>query len=151
VLENVAPLVTEAYEKNHRGLDAAFDELSDAYASKDRLRTARATAAFRFHLNILLNKGDTHLYRIFKERVSLPEQGQAVGIMASTVLQERFPELVAWTFPLIGQDDCENMTRIWQIVMPHPLSPQQRNSSKRPSAAIGANSRSASRHYRLHS
>jgi hypothetical protein len=38
--------------------------------------------------------------------------------MASTVPQDRFPELVAWMFPLLGNDDRENMTRIWQLVMP---------------------------------
>jgi len=118
VLEKVAPLVAEAYEKDHRGLDSAFDALSNSYSARDLLKTARATAAFRFHLNIHLDKEDTHLYRIFRERVSLPEQGKAVGIMSSMVPRERFPELVAWLFPLIGHDDRENMTRIFQLVMP---------------------------------
>jgi len=27
---------------------------------------------------------------------------------------------VGWLFPLIGNDDCENMTRIWQMVLPVP-------------------------------
>lgn len=120
VLENVAPLVAEAYVKDHRGLDSAFDTLSKSYSARDNLQIARATAAFRFHLNIHLYKEDTHLYRIFKERVSLPEQGKAIGIMSSTVPKERFPELVAWMFPLIGHEDRENMTRIWQMVMPAP-------------------------------
>src|SRR5438874_382708 len=31
---------------------------------------------------------------------------------------ERFREFVAWMFPLVGIDDRENMTRIWQMVMP---------------------------------
>ena len=119
-LEKVAPLVAEAYIKDHRGLDAAFDDLNTSYAARDPLRTARATAVFRFHLDIHLDKEDTHLYRIFRERISLPEQGKAVGIMSSTVPQERFPEVVAWMFPLMGQDDRENMTRIWQMVMPAP-------------------------------
>jgi len=120
VLENVAPLVAEAYVRDHRGLDSAYDTLSKSYSQRDYLQTARATAAFRFHLNIHLYKEDTHLYRIFKERVSLPEQVKAIGIMSSTVPKERFPELVAWMFPLLGHDDCENMTRIWQMVMPAP-------------------------------
>jgi hypothetical protein len=120
MVENVAPLVAEAYEKDHRGLDSAFDTLSKSYSEHDLLQTARATAAFRFHLNIHLYKEDTHLYRIFKEQVSLPEQGKAIGIMSSTVPKERFPELVAWMFPLMGHDDRENMTRIWQMVMPAP-------------------------------
>jgi hypothetical protein len=71
VLEDVAPLVAEAYVKDHRGLDSAFNELSKSYASRDPLTTARATAAFRFHLNIHLGKEDTHLHRIFTERVAL--------------------------------------------------------------------------------
>jgi hypothetical protein len=121
VLENVAPLIAEAYVKDHRGLDAAYDELDRSYSSHDLLKTARATAAFRFHLNIHLGKEDTHLYRIFKERVSLPEQGKAVGIMASMIPQERFQETVAWLFPLLGPDDRETMTRIWQMLMPAPV------------------------------
>src|SRR5262245_21367664 len=54
VLEGVAPLVAEAYEKDHRGLDAAFDSLSDAVSERDELAAARATAAFKFHLDIHL-------------------------------------------------------------------------------------------------
>ena len=119
-LETVAPLVAEAYLKDHHGLDAAYDTLSAAYAAGDLLQTARATAAFRFHLDIHLGKEDTHLYRIFRERISLPEQGKAGGIMASIIPKERFPEVVAWVFPLIGHQDRENMTRIWQMVMPAP-------------------------------
>jgi len=120
VLEGVAPLVAEAYAIDHRGLDSAFDALSASYSAHDLLKTARATAAFRFHLNIHLDKEDTHLYRIFRERVSMPEQAKALGIMSRKVPQERFPELVGWLFPLIGHDDRENMTRIWQMLMPPP-------------------------------
>ena len=119
-LENVTPLVAEAYVKDHRGLDSAFDELSTSYSARDALKTARATAAFRFHLGIHLYKEDTHLYRIFRERISLPEQRKALGIMASMVPQDRFPEMVAWLFPLIGHNDRENMTRTWQMMMPAP-------------------------------
>jgi hypothetical protein len=117
-LETVAPLVAEAYVKDHRGLDSAFDALNDAYSRHDPLETARAAAAFRFHLNLHLYKEDTHLYRIFEERVSLPEQGKAVGIMAGNVPRERFPEVVTWLFPLIGHDDRENVTRIFQMNLP---------------------------------
>ena len=106
--------------KDHRGLDQAFDELNTSYSAHDALKTARATAAFRFHLDIHLDKEDTHLYRIFRERIPLPDQGKALGIMASMVPQDRFPEMVGWLFPLIGNDDRENMTRIWQTVMPPP-------------------------------
>jgi iron-sulfur cluster repair protein YtfE (RIC family) len=117
-LEDVAPLVAEAYVKDHRGLDAAFDELDRSYSARDPLQTARATAVFRFHLNMHLDKEDTHLYPIFKERVPLPEQWNAIGIMSKGIPPERSPEAVAWLFPLMGQDDRENMVRVWQVVMP---------------------------------
>ncbi len=117
-LEEVAPLVAEAYVKDHRGLDAAFDALNRAYSEGDLLETARATAAFRFHLNMHLGKEDSHLYRIFEERVPLPDQGKAVGILARRVPPERFAEVVSWLFPLIGPDDRENMVRILQMNLP---------------------------------
>lgn len=116
-LEEVAPSVAEAYLRDHRGLDAAFDALNDAALARDPLKTARATAAFKFHLDIHLDKEDSHLYRLFRERISVPDQGKAVGLMASTVPQDRFPELIEWLFPLLGPEDRENMTRIWQMVM----------------------------------
>ena len=117
-LENVAPLIAEAYEKDHRGLDAAFAALNNAVSARDALETARATAAFKFHLDLHLAKEDAHVYRLIRERVSLPDQGKAVGVMANTVPEDRFPELVAWMYPLLGHKDRENMTRIWQKVMP---------------------------------
>jgi hypothetical protein len=119
-LEGVAPLVAEAYVRDHRGLDAAFEALSAAVAAHDALETARASAAFKFHLDIHLDKEDTHVYRLIRERVSMADQGKAVGLMASTVPQDRFPEAVAWLFPLLGHDDRENMTSIWQMLMPAP-------------------------------
>ena len=99
-------------------LDAAFDALSNAVSARDRLETARATEAFKFYLDIHLNKEDTHLYRLIKERVSVPDQGRRSGSWRAPFRQDRFPELVAWMFPLMGNDDRENMTRIWQMVMP---------------------------------
>lgn len=120
-LEAVAPSVAEAYERDHRGLDAAFDALTAAVSAHDALATARATAAFKFHLDLHLGKEDAHLYRLVRERVPAPDQGKALGIMSSIVPQDRFPEVVAWMFPLIGHDDRENMMRIWQMVMPPPV------------------------------
>jgi hypothetical protein len=120
-LEIVAPLVAEAYIRDHRGLDAAFDAMSMAVSAGDVLQTARASAAFKFHLDIHLGKEDAHLYRLIRERVPVPEQVKALGIMSSTVPQDRFPEVIAWMFPLLGDDDRENMTRIWQMVMPPPV------------------------------
>jgi len=119
-IDGVAPLVAEAYLRDHRGLDAAFEALDSSYAAGDPLRTARAAAAFRFHLDIHLAKEDAHLYRIFRERVPKPEQGRAVGIMAGKIPGDRYPEVVAWLFPLIGDNDRENMVRIWQTMLPPP-------------------------------
>ena len=120
-LEAVAPLVAEAYIRDHRGLDAAFDAMNAAVSAGDALETARASAAFKFHLDIHLAKEDAHVYRLIRERLSMPDQGKAVGVMSSTVPQARFPEVIAWMFPLLGNDDRENMTRIWQMVMPPPV------------------------------
>ena len=91
VLETVAPLVAEAYERDHRALDAAFDALNEAVAAGDALATARAAAAFKYFLDVHLYKEDTHLYRIFRERVSVPDQGKAVGIMAGEIPRNASP------------------------------------------------------------
>ncbi len=123
-VEAVAPSVVEAYERDHRGLDEAYDTLDAAVSAGDSLDTARATAAFKFHLDIHLDKEDAHLYRLVRERISMPEQSKALGLMSSTVPQDRFPELIAWLYPLIGMVDRENMTRIWQMVMPVPVFAQ---------------------------
>ena len=117
-LEAVVPSVAEAYIMDHHGLDAAFDAMNEAVTARDALQTARASAAFKFHLDVHLGKEDAHLYRLVRERVSASEQSKAVGIMANHVPQERFPEVIAWMFPLLGDDDRENMARIWQMVMP---------------------------------
>jgi len=65
-------------------------------------------------------KENAILYRIFREKLSPSEQGAALAILASKVPQNRFPEVVAWLYPLIGIDDRVNMTRIWQMVLPGP-------------------------------
>jgi hypothetical protein len=118
LLESVAPSAYETYERDHRALDAAFTALTRAVSVHDALETARATNAFKFHLQLHLDKEDAHMYRIISERVSRPEQARAMGVMASHAPQDRFPEIVAWMFPLIGLDDRVNMTRSWQIGMP---------------------------------
>jgi hypothetical protein len=120
-LEAVAPSVAWPYERDHRGLDAAYDAMSAAMSAQDALETARASAALKFHLDIHLAKEDAHVYRLIRERVPMPDQGKAVGLMSTTVPQDRFPEVIAWMFPLLGDDDRENMTRVWQMVMPPPV------------------------------
>ena len=118
MLDEVAPLVAEAYAMDHRRLDSAFDSLSNAVSARDALQTARATAAFKFHLDSHLAKEDAHLFRIFRERVSVPDQVKAVGVMSSTMPGARVPEFTAWIYPLLGDDDRENFTRALQMLMP---------------------------------
>jgi hypothetical protein len=118
LLESVAPSVYETYDQDHRALDLASEFLGQAIAAGDSLETARASRAFKFHLDVHLAKEDTHMYRLIRERVSIPEQGRAVGLMGASSPPERFPEIVAWMFPLIGHDDRVMMTRSWQMGMP---------------------------------
>jgi hypothetical protein len=133
-LESVAPLVAEAYERDHRGLDSLFASLDKAVNSADPLAVARATAAFDFHLRIHLDKEEAHLYRIFNERVSLPDQGAIVGKMAREIPGERFPEFVGWLYPLLGPIDRENMVRIMRQALP---APKFAEATKLIQAAIG--------------
>lgn len=117
-LEAVAPCVAEAYERDHRGLDAASDALKTAVAADDLLATARASAAFKFHLDMHLDKEDAHLYRLFRERISMPDQGKIAGIMANEIPQDRQADFIMWLYPLLDHNDRENMARIMQMVMP---------------------------------
>src|SRR5204863_8976431 len=96
----------------------AFDALSNAVSARDALQTARATAAFKFRLDTHLAKEDAHLFRIIRERVSVPDQVKAVGIMSSSMPGERVPEFTAWIYPLLGHDDRENFTRALQMLIP---------------------------------
>jgi hemerythrin-like domain-containing protein len=118
VLDEVAPLVAEAYAMDHRRLDTAFDTLSKAVSARDALQTARATAAFKFHLDSHLAKEDAHLFRIVRERVSVPDQVKMVSTMSFTMPGNRVPEFTAWIYPLLGNDDRENFTRALQMLMP---------------------------------
>ncbi len=124
MLETVAPDVAEAYVRDHRYLESGMAALETAVSAHDVLETARASAAFKYHHDIHLAKEDAHLYRLIRERVPIPDQAKAAGLMASTVPQERFPDVIAWMFPLIADDDRENMVRIWQMVMPAPVFAQ---------------------------
>jgi hypothetical protein len=120
-LERVAPLVAEAYARDHRGLDRLSAALQKALTEADPIAAVRATSAYRFHLDIHLDKEEAHLYRIFNERVPLPDQGILIGKMAQKIPPPRFPETIGWLFPLIGPDDRENMTRIWKQALPGPV------------------------------
>lgn len=118
LVEEVAPLVAEAYLIDHQRLDIAFDTLSNAVSAHDALQTARATAAFKFHLDGHLAKEDAHLFRIVRERVSVADQVKAVGTMSSTMPGSRVPEFNEWLYPLLGDDDREAFTRALMMLMP---------------------------------
>lgn len=119
-VESVAPLVAEAYERDHHGLDTLFDSLQKAINVSDVLAIARATSAFNFFLIFHLNKEEAHLYRIFDERISLANQGSIIGKVSQKVPMELFPQVIKWLYPLIGPQDRENMTRIFQQALPTP-------------------------------
>jgi hypothetical protein len=121
LLEGVAPHVYAAYEADHRGLDAAFATLRDAVSEHDPLGTARATKAFKFHLDLHLDKEDAHLYPLLAARVPVAELGQAIGQMGKHSPRERFPEVVAWMYPLMGLEDRVSMTLDWRRGMPGPV------------------------------
>jgi hemerythrin-like domain-containing protein len=118
MVEEVAPLVAEAYAIDHQRLDVAFETLSNAVSAHDALQTARATAAFKFHLDTHLAKEDVHLFQIMRERVSVPDQVKAVSVMSSSMPGNRVPEFTAWIYPLLGDDDRENFTRALMMLMP---------------------------------
>jgi hemerythrin superfamily protein len=120
-LEKVAPLVAEAYQLDHRGLDIISESLDNAIKSSDNLRIARSTCAFNFFLDHHLDSEEAHLYRIFNERVSLTDQWVIVGKMSQEIPQERFPELVTWLYPLLEPGDRENMVRIMRQSLPVPV------------------------------
>jgi len=51
-----------------------------------------------------LKKEDTHLHRIFNERIPLTVQGALIGKMAQKRPALRFPKAVGWLYPLMGYD-----------------------------------------------
>lgn len=120
-LEKLVPMLAEPYVTDHRGLDAASDALSTAAAAGDTLATARATASFKFHLDIHLRKEDAQVYRLLRERLAVPEQAGIAGTLAKSVPQERFPEAIDWLFPLLGINDRENVVRAFQTMLPPPV------------------------------
>jgi hemerythrin superfamily protein len=119
-LEKAAPLVAEPYELDHRGLDSLSESLLKAAQESEPLEVARIASALRFHLDIHLDKEEAHLYRIFDERIALPDQAAIAAKMAQKIPQQRFAEAVSWLFPLLGPDDRENMVRIWRQALPEP-------------------------------
>lgn len=118
LVEREAPMLSEPYIQDHHGLDAAHERLDAAVGAGDALEAARATAAFKFHLDLHLAKEDSQVYPLIKRRVHLPEERGAVGTMSGMVPRERFPEAIAWIFPLLGPADRQNLVQVFQMLMP---------------------------------
>jgi hypothetical protein len=113
--------VYATYEHDHRGLDAIFADLNTAVSVRDPLETARATKAFKFHLDLHLAKEDAHMYRMIEERVSLADQYKAISSMGNSHPHDRFPDVVAWMFPLMNNDDRASILLFWKTTMPAPV------------------------------
>ena len=54
----------------------------------------------------------------------MPDQLKALGMMSSAVPQDRFPDAMAWLFPLLGNIDRVNVVGTWQMMMPPPVFAQ---------------------------
>ena len=120
-LEREAPLLSEPYIQDHHGLDAAYETLREAVQAGDSLKAARATAAFKFHLDLHLAKEDHQVYGLIRERIRLPEERGMVGTVSGMVPRERFPEVVAWIFPLLGPVDQQNLVEVFRMLMPEEV------------------------------
>ena len=113
-----APLLAEPYIQDHHALDTAYDRLNAAVEANDALEAARSAAAFKFHLDLHLAKEDSQVYPLIKQHIRLPEERGAVGTISGMVPRERFPEVIAWIFPLLGPSDQKNLIKVFQELMP---------------------------------
>ena len=120
-MDRVAPLVAKAYYLDHREFDTMTGGLAKIEAASDALIAARATAEMTAVLRIHLDKEDSHLYPILRERTSGEEQAAIVGGMAQHVPPERNPEFIRWMFLLLGHDDRETWTRVVMGLMPEQV------------------------------
>jgi iron-sulfur cluster repair protein YtfE (RIC family) len=116
-VDNVAPLVAKAYLMDHRELDAMVSGIEAMREMPDPLATTRATAVLRSHLRIHLDKEDTHLYQILRERTTESEQVTIAGLMSKKVPPDKFPTMVQWLFPLLDLKDQIVVTKGWKTLM----------------------------------
>ena len=97
-VDNVAPLVAEAYLIDHRELDIMVSGLEAMRKAPDSLTMTRATAALNSHLRIHLDKEDAHLYPILRKRTTESEQSSIAGLMSKKVPPDRFPASSSMAF-----------------------------------------------------
>jgi hypothetical protein len=117
-LEELAPRLAWTYDQDHRGLDAAFAEFTRCMSLRDPVQTARATAAFSFHLDVHLAKEDAQVYPLIGGALSPAEQSGILATMSGRVPGDRYRDVVAWLFPLVDLDDRTTMVRIYQRAQP---------------------------------
>jgi iron-sulfur cluster repair protein YtfE (RIC family) len=117
-VDNLTPLVARAYFLDHRELDTMVDGLEAIREKPDPLITARATAVLLSHLRIHLDKEETHLYPILRERTTESEQASILGQMSKKVPAEKFPVMVQWLLPLLDFDDRVVVIGGWMKLMP---------------------------------
>lgn len=110
-LDAVAPSVVHAYVLDHHGHDEVLARLADSVRAKEPLRTARATAAFRFHLEQHLHKEDVHLYPMFLTVLPREVQNQALPA-------DRMGDFVRWLFPLLDAHHRRAVVEVWRRAMP---------------------------------
>ncbi len=117
-IDKVTPSFDQAYLIDHRELDKMTSGLETISKAPDPLTTARATAVLNSHLRIHLNKEDSLLYPILKEKTTASEQASILNIMSSKVPANRFPTLIEWLFTFIDIEDQVTVTRQWMALMP---------------------------------
>jgi hypothetical protein len=117
-VDKVAPLVAKPYFLDHREMDIMVAGLEAMRTAPDTYAAARATAVLNAFLRIHLNKEDSHLYPILRERATESEQASIVGTMSRKIPSDRMPTVVRWLFPLLDQDDRAVVTRGWMTFMP---------------------------------
>jgi iron-sulfur cluster repair protein YtfE (RIC family) len=117
-VDNLTPLVAQAYLLDHRELDTMVNGLEAMRKTPDPLIMARATAVLESHLRIHLDKEDFHLYPILRERTTESEQASIVGLMSKKVPPERFPAMVQWLLPLLDFEDRVVVAEGWMKLMP---------------------------------
>jgi zinc finger-like protein len=119
--DRVAPLVAQAYLRDHREFDTMTEGLAKITATSDALVAARETAVLTEVLRIHLDKEDVHLYPILRERTSWEEQASIIRSMAKHVPPERAPEIIGWLYPLLEHDDREVFTTHLMAAVPEEV------------------------------
>jgi hemerythrin-like domain-containing protein len=117
-IEREAPLLSEPYIQDHHGLDTAYERLHAAVEAGDALEAARGSAAFKFHLDLHLAKEDKQVYALIRERIRLPDEQGMVGTISGMTPRERFPEVIAWIFPLLIHGERQALVDVFQSLMP---------------------------------